>query len=97
MVVHRTVCLRRLAQSERSQEMRFGRFLANPRVTVDRLIEGWSERTREAVAGRHVLAIQDTSEIKFATTEDDRARPGQGQEGQEPRRAAARHARRRCR
>ena len=81
MVVHRTVCLRRLAQSERSQEMRFGRFLANPRVTVDRLIEGWSERTREAVAGRHVLAIQDTSEIKFATTEDDRRGLGKVKKG----------------
>jgi Transposase DDE domain len=36
-------------------------------VTVERLIEGWSEQTRTAVAGRHVLAIQDTSEIHFST------------------------------
>jgi hypothetical protein len=36
-------------------------------VTVERLIEGWSEQTRAAVAGRHVLAIQDTSEIHFST------------------------------
>lgn len=35
---------------------------------MDRLIEGWSERTAAAVAGRHVLAIQDTSEFNFATT-----------------------------
>lgn len=36
-------------------------------MTVERLIEGWSEQTRTAVAGRHVLAIQDTSEIHFST------------------------------
>jgi hypothetical protein len=81
MVVHGTACVRRLAQGERSQEMRFGRFLANRRVTVDRLIEGWSERTRGAVAGRHVLAIQDTSEIRFATTEDDRRGLGKVKKG----------------
>jgi Transposase DDE domain len=45
----------------------FGAFLANPKVTVERLIESWSELTRAAVAGRHVLAIQDTSEIHFST------------------------------
>lgn len=53
-------------------QMRFWRFIANERVTVQKLIEGWCKQTREAVAGRHVLAIQDTSEIKFSTTEDDR-------------------------
>ena len=52
--------------------MRFWRFLANERVTLERLIEGWSEPTREAVRGRHVLAIQDSSEIKFSTTAEDR-------------------------
>ncbi len=36
-------------------------------MTVERLIEGWSEQTRTAVAGRHVLAIQDTSEIHIST------------------------------
>ncbi len=47
--------------------MRFWRFVSNPRVTIDKLIEGWSQQTRTAVGGRHVLAIQDTSEIKFST------------------------------
>lgn len=37
-------------------------------MTVPTLIEGWSDRTSEACAGRHVLAIQDTSEVKFPTT-----------------------------
>jgi hypothetical protein len=45
----------------------FGRYLANPRVTVEELIESWSDLTRDAVAGRHVLAIQDTSEIHIST------------------------------
>lgn len=36
-------------------------------MTLARLIEGWSAQTRTAVAGRHVLAIQDTSEIHFST------------------------------
>jgi len=52
--------------------MRFWRFIANSRVTVDQLIEGWSEQTRIAVCNRHVLAIQDTRDIKFSTTQDNR-------------------------
>src|SRR5712691_8896391 len=67
MVVRPSVCLRRLARGRRSQLVGFGRFLANRRVTVDRLIEGWSDQTAVAAAGRHVLAIQDTSEINFRT------------------------------
>jgi hypothetical protein len=67
MVLRPTVCLRRLSRGQRSQEVGFGRFLANRRVTVDRLIEGWSDQTAVAVSGRHVLAIQDTSEINFHT------------------------------
>ena len=56
-----------MAAGVRAAEVAFGAFLANPKVTVERLIEGWSEQTRSAVAGRHVLAIQDTSEIHFST------------------------------
>lgn len=56
--------------------MRFWRFVSNPRVTVERLIEGWSAPTRHAVRDRHVLAIQDSSDIKFATTKDNRRQLG---------------------
>jgi hypothetical protein len=38
------------------------------KATVERLVAGWSAATGAAVAGRHVLAIQDTSEINFRTT-----------------------------
>src|SRR5437763_1507031 len=68
MVLRSSVCVRRLAGGRRSQEVRFGRYLANSKVTSERLIEGWREQTGPAAAGRHVLAIQDTSEINFATT-----------------------------
>jgi hypothetical protein len=73
------LCLRRLAAGSRAAEVRFGRFLANPKVTVERLIEGWSRQTGAAVAGRHVLAIQDTSEIHFSTR--PRRRRGLGEVG----------------
>jgi Transposase DDE domain len=67
MVARQSVCLRQLSEGSRAWEVGIGRFLANEAVTVERLIEGWSELTRKAVAGRHVLAIQDTSEINFRT------------------------------
>ena len=72
MLCARSACLRQIAGGVWRRQMRFWRFIANSRVTVERLIEGWSEQTREAVRGRHVLAIQDTSDIKFSTTPDDR-------------------------
>jgi hypothetical protein len=67
MVVGKDVCLRRLSKGDRALEVRFNRFLGNAKVTTERIIESWSECTVAAVAGRHVLAIQDTSEIHFNT------------------------------
>ncbi|HSR79603.1 MAG TPA: IS4 family transposase [Hyphomicrobiaceae bacterium] len=81
MVARSQVCVRRLAEGCWAAQMRFWRFLANERVTTERLIEGWSERTRVVAAGRHVLAIQDTSEIKFATTADNRRGLGKVKKG----------------
>ncbi|MBV8473530.1 MAG: IS4 family transposase [Hyphomicrobiales bacterium] len=68
MVDRESVCLRRLAGGRRRGIVGFSRFLANPRVTAEALIEGWGAEVVAACAGRHVLAIQDTSEINFATT-----------------------------
>ena len=68
MVARQTICLHRLSEGCRAREVGFGRFLSNDKVTIARLIEGWSEQTASAVAGRHVLAIQDTSELNFRTT-----------------------------
>jgi hypothetical protein len=64
--------LRRAAGSAFAVQMAFWRFLTNPKVTVEKLIEGWSVQTKEAVEGRHVLAIQDSSDIKFSTTAKSR-------------------------
>src|SRR6202158_4252734 len=68
MVAGKDVCLRRLAKGNRAREVRLNRFLGNAKVTSARVIEGWSEGTAAAAEGRHILAIQDTSEINFATT-----------------------------
>jgi hypothetical protein len=61
--------------------MRFWRFLANASVTVEKLTEGWSEQTPQAAAGRHVLAIEDTCEIKVATTPENRRGLGKIKKG----------------
>jgi hypothetical protein len=67
MLCTRSVCLRQMARGDWAANMSFWRFVNNPHVTIDKLIEGWSLQTPTAVSGRHVLAIQDTSEIKFHT------------------------------
>jgi hypothetical protein len=67
MLCTRNVCLRQMARGDWAANMSFWRFVNNPQVTIDKLIEGWSLQTPTAVSGRHVLAIQDTSEIKFHT------------------------------
>lgn len=71
MVMRESVCLRRAARN-RAEEVQFGRFLANGKVTTEGVIEGWSEQTSAAARGRHVLAIQDTTELNFATTPERR-------------------------
>jgi hypothetical protein len=58
------VCLRKIG-GNRSNEVRFGRFLANPKVTVKELIEESSKKTGELVSGYHALAIQDTTELNY--------------------------------
>ena len=72
IVVRATSCVRRAADGERAQTVRYGRVLANEKVTLEALLAGWSEQTRFAAAGLHVLAIQDTSEINFKTTPERR-------------------------
>lgn len=72
MVSRASVCLRRLAAGQRRDIIGFDRFLGNRRVTLEALIEGWGVTTSQACAGRHILAIQDTSEINFNTTRQHR-------------------------
>lgn len=67
MVARASSCLRRAADGYRAKIVQYSRFLANENVTLEALLAGWGEQTAIAVAGRHVLAIQDTSEINFRT------------------------------
>ena len=90
MVYAGSTCLRRVADGERRSEVRFNRFLANPKVSVERLVAGWSEATGAAVVGRPVLAIPDTSEINFRTTR--RRTRGLGEIGKGVGRGALLHA-----
>jgi hypothetical protein len=81
MVAGKDVCLRRLSRGDRAREVQFNRLLGNAKVTTERIIESWSEGTVAAAEGRHVLAIQDTSEINFTTTAERRRGLGETAKG----------------
>ena len=72
MVAHATGCVRRLAGGCRAQLVRYGRFLANPKVTVAALLDGWGKQTARAATSRPVLAIPDTREGHVRTSEGRR-------------------------
>ena len=65
MVTKRTVNVRRMA-GNRSQELRFGRFLHNENVSADAILSFAEQQVRRRAEGRHVLVIQDTTEINYA-------------------------------
>jgi hypothetical protein len=58
------VCVRKLAD-DRSEQVKFRRFLSNEAVTVEEMVAHRASLVAAAAAGRHVLAIQDTSEINY--------------------------------
>jgi hypothetical protein len=64
MRARRTVCLRRLGGGH-AGEVRYSRFLNSPRVTAAEMLATAASHCAGRVAGRHVLAIQDTSEINY--------------------------------
>jgi hypothetical protein len=49
----------------RAGQIAFARFFRNPRVTTKEIVATAAARTAEAAAGRHVLLIEDTSEINY--------------------------------
>jgi hypothetical protein len=57
------VCVLRLG-GDRRGEMRITRFLRNPKVSVDEIVASAAARTADLVAGRHILAIQDTTSVR---------------------------------
>jgi len=65
MVERSTVRLRQLA-CHRAEEVKLGRLLRNDRVSLAALNRAAGERVGERARGcRHVLAIQDTTELNF--------------------------------
>jgi hypothetical protein len=64
MCVRVSAGLRELAD-DRAEKVGLTRFFRNPRVTVDEILRAAAERTGAAAAGRHVLLIEDASEINY--------------------------------
>ncbi len=50
--------------------------MQNPKVTPEEIFERLAQRTSEAVAGRHVLLIDDTSEINYQSKQGRKQRLG---------------------
>ncbi|MES2946489.1 MAG: transposase, partial [Pseudomonadota bacterium] len=69
MLAEQHVCLRKLG-GRRAAEVQFGRFLANAKVTPEKILASAYERTAHAAAARHVLAIQDTTELNYQAHAD---------------------------
>lgn len=59
-----SVCLQEIGDGN-AGKVRFGRFLRNRQVSFEEMFETAAEQAAAGVAGRHVLAIEDTSEINF--------------------------------
>jgi hypothetical protein len=59
-----TVCIRKLGD-DRAEQVKFRRFLNNESVTVEEIVENRASLTADAAKGRHVLAINDTSEFNY--------------------------------
>ena len=58
------ICVRKLAD-DRAEQVKFRRFLSNEAVTVEEMVAHRAMLVAAAAAGRHVLAIQDTTEINY--------------------------------
>ena len=58
------VCLRKLGDN-RAEQVKFRRLLVNGAVTVEEMVSHRAMLVAAAAEGRHVLAIQDTSEVNF--------------------------------
>jgi hypothetical protein len=64
----RSFCVHRLGKS-RNQAIQFGRFLANPAVSLGEMLATAARQANGRAAGRHVLAIMDTIDLRFPTHE----------------------------
>jgi len=78
-----TLVLRRVGET-RAGELAVHRFLSSPYVSVANIVETLAARTAVQCAGRHVLAVQDTTEINFAGRDQKRRGFGAGGDGKTP-------------
>jgi hypothetical protein len=78
----RTLCVHRLAK-DRNQAIQFGRFLDNPAVTTHEMLIAASAWTAQRAVGRHILAIEDTTELHFATHAASKRGFGKGGNGED--------------
>jgi Transposase DDE domain len=62
--MHGSATIRQLADT-RAEKVGLTRFFRNPNVTAAEILEAGAARTAQAAAGRHVLIVQDTSEINY--------------------------------
>lgn len=69
------VCLRKLGDN-RAEQVKFRRFLLNKAVTVDEMVAHRALLVAATARGRHVLAIQDTSEINYEAQSGRKRRLG---------------------
>ncbi len=65
MTEHQTAVLQQSTQ-DRAEVVAASRFFNNDRVKTDALIEALVEKTKPLAAQRHVLCLQDTSEINYS-------------------------------
>jgi Transposase DDE domain len=65
LTTKRTACLRRLG-GDRATTEGYRRFLHNTAVTREIMLSTAADHTAVAARGRHVLAIQDTTELNFS-------------------------------
>jgi hypothetical protein len=66
-----TTCIHALAD-DRNQELAFGRFLDHSSVSYSEMLTTTGRFTGQRAAGRHVLAIQDTTEFNFPRHADSK-------------------------
>ncbi len=64
LIKKQKVCLRGLGGT-RAKEVKFGRFLRNEKVPVQSLVQAETKRVATLIPSRHILALQDTSEINY--------------------------------
>jgi hypothetical protein len=77
-----TMCLQSLGK-DRNEALRYGRFLDNDAVSADEMLVHAGRLTGERVAGRQVLAIQDTTEFHFAAHSAHKRGFGRGGNGED--------------